>query len=82
MKVNLYYCVYDMMFMFFLPVDVRNAGEGQLEIMVNNGNLPNSVESDVTGVYRMSFVPETAGEQNVEIIFNKESHPGMNPYHA
>ncbi|XP_060571832.1 filamin-A-like isoform X3 [Ruditapes philippinarum] len=56
-------------------IDVRKAGEGQLEIMVNNGNLPNTVESDATGVYRMSFVPEEPGIQNVEIIFNKESHP-------
>lgn len=59
-----------------MTVDVRKAGEGQLEIMVNNGTLPNTVESDETGVYRMSFVPEEAGEQKVEIIFNKEHHPG------
>lgn len=56
-------------------IDVRSAGEGQLEIMVNNGNLPNTVESEETGVYRMSFIPEVAGTQTVEIIFNKESHP-------
>jgi hypothetical protein len=59
-----------------IAVDVRRAGEGQLEIMVNSGNLPNTVESDTTGVYRMSFVPEEPGIQKVEIIFNKESHPG------
>ncbi|KAL4220761.1 hypothetical protein ACF0H5_021155 [Mactra antiquata] len=56
-------------------IDVRKAGEGQLEIMVNSGNLPNTVESDETGVYRMSFVPEETGIQTVDIIFNKESHP-------
>jgi len=56
---------------------VRRGGEGQLEIMVNNGTLPNQVESDETGVYRMSFVPEEPGRQNVEIIFNKEQHPSM-----
>ena len=45
--------------------------------MVNNGNLPNTVESEETGVYKISFVPETAGTQTVEITFNKESHPGI-----
>ena len=55
---------------------MRKAGEGQLEIMVNNGNLPNTVESEETGVYQISFVPETAGTQTVDITFNKENHPG------
>ena len=59
-----------------ISVDVRNAGEGQLEIMVNSGNLPNTVESDETGVYKISFVPEAAGKQTVDITFNKEAHPG------
>lgn len=45
--------------------------------MVNSGNLPNTVESDETGVYRMSFIPEEAGTQTVDIIFNKENHPGI-----
>lgn len=69
--INYNTCIYS------FPVDVRKAGEGQLEIMVNNGNLPNTVESDVTGVYRMSFVPEVVGTQTVDIIFNKEHHPSM-----
>ena len=58
-------------------VDVRKAGEGQLEIMVNNGTIPNTVQSDESGVYKMSFIPEDGGEQKVEIIFNQEQHPGM-----
>ncbi|XP_052216529.1 filamin-B-like isoform X2 [Dreissena polymorpha] len=56
-------------------IDVRKAGEGQLEIMVNSGTLPNTVESQETGVYKMSFTPEEAGQQKVEIIFNQEQHP-------
>ena len=63
------------MFFLCISVDVRNAGEGQLEIMVNSGNLPNTVESDEVGVYKISFVPETAGTQTVDIMFNKEAHP-------
>ncbi|KAH3821514.1 hypothetical protein DPMN_123278 [Dreissena polymorpha] len=44
--------------------------------MVNSGTLPNTVESQETGVYKMSFTPEEAGQQKVEIIFNQEQHPG------
>ena len=73
-RVNFYH---SLTFLFWTyTVDVRQAGEGQLEIMVNNGNLPNTVESDVTGVYKLSFVPEEAGKQTVDIIFNTETHPG------
>ncbi|KAJ8309855.1 hypothetical protein KUTeg_011720 [Tegillarca granosa] len=57
-------------------IDVTRAGEGQLEIMVNNGNLPNNVEMERTGVYKISFVPIAAGIQTVDINFNKESIPG------
>ncbi|KAK3589648.1 hypothetical protein CHS0354_015146 [Potamilus streckersoni] len=56
-------------------IDVSKAGEGQLEIMVNDGNIPNQVTSDENGVYKMTFIPEKAGTQTVDIIFNKEHHP-------
>ncbi|KAL3847646.1 hypothetical protein ACJMK2_018548, partial [Sinanodonta woodiana] len=56
-------------------IDVSKAGEGQLEIMVNDGNIPNEVTSDDNGVYKMTFIPEKAGTQTVDIIFNKEHHP-------
>lgn len=59
------------------PVDVTRAGEGQLEIMVNNGNLPNTVEMESAGVYKIAFVPEQAGKQYVDINFNKEPLPGL-----
>ncbi|XP_078312683.1 filamin-A-like isoform X1 [Crassostrea virginica] len=57
-------------------IDVTRAGEGQLEIMVNKGNLQNSVEMERTGVYRISFTPEEAGRQFVNINFNEEELPG------
>ena len=56
-------------------IDVTRAGEGQLEIMVNNGNLPNTVEMESAGVYKIAFVPEQAGKQYVDINFNKEPLP-------
>lgn len=64
-------------FLFSVTVDVTNAGEGQLEIMVNNGNLPNTVEMETAGVYKIAFVPEQAGKQYVDINFNREPLPGI-----
>lgn len=57
-------------------IDVTRAGEGQLEIMVNKGNIRNSVDMERTGVYRISFTPEEAGRQFVDISFNDEALPG------
>ncbi|XP_060073080.1 filamin-C-like [Ylistrum balloti] len=61
---------------FDFTIDVSRAGEGQLEIMVNNGNLPNTVELERPSVYRITFTPTSAGKQYVDINFNSESLPG------
>ena len=53
-------------------VDVQQAGEGELQIMVNHGNTPNHVEQKGVGVYSIKFTPETAGKQDVDIRFNNE----------
>lgn len=45
--------------------------------MVNNGNLPNTVEMENAGVYKIAFTPEQAGKQYVDINFNREPLPGM-----
>lgn len=64
------------MYVAMVTVDVSKAGEGQLEIMVNNGNLPNTVELERPSVYRITFTPTSAGKQYVDINFNGESLPG------
>ena len=74
----MYFYIYSLdQWSLFWSVDVTRAGEGQLEIMVNKGNLQNSVEMERTGVYRISFTPEEAGRQFVNINFNEEELPGM-----
>lgn len=55
---------------------MRKAGEGQLQIMVNNGNIPNKVESREMGVYAIHFIPVETGPQKVDILFNEEPLPG------
>ncbi|KAK7485457.1 hypothetical protein BaRGS_00023267, partial [Batillaria attramentaria] len=56
-------------------IDVREAGEGQLQIMVNNGNIANEVDPKETGVYAIQFVPLEPGQQKVDILFNDEPLP-------
>ena len=55
-------------------MDVRSAGEGQLEIMVNEGAVPNTVRGvgSPPGVYRVSFMPLQAGPHVVSVCFNGE----------
>ena len=58
-----------------LPVDISQAGEGQLEIMVNRGQVPNSVRQVSKGVYQVSFVPRDIHPHLVDIKFNGEPLP-------
>ena len=57
-------------------VDASQAGEGQLEISVCDGDVPNYVEVLGGGVCLVSFVPERPIEHNVEIKFNGDPVPG------
>lgn len=66
--------VYKMYLLF--SVDVHAAGEGQLQIMVNNGNIPNEVKAQDVGVYLIQFIPLEPGMQQVDILFNDEALPG------
>ncbi|XP_076454335.1 filamin-C-like isoform X1 [Babylonia areolata] len=54
-------------------INVTAAGEGQLQIMVNDGNLANDVDSQETGVYLISFLPVEPGLQKVDILFNDDT---------
>ena len=58
-----------------LTVDVTQAGEGQLEIMVNRGQVPNSVKMLRKGIFLVSFVPRDARPHTVDIKFNGELIP-------
>ncbi|ESO98829.1 hypothetical protein LOTGIDRAFT_231195 [Lottia gigantea] len=60
----------------YFSIDVQDAGEGQLQIMVNNGNLPNEVEVQDDGIYSISFIPVESGPQTIDISFNEEHLPG------
>jgi len=57
-------------------VDASQAGEGQLEISINDGEVPNHVQVLGGGKCLVSFTPETAKIHTIEIKFNSETVPG------
>ncbi|KAH9416793.1 hypothetical protein DERP_011908 [Dermatophagoides pteronyssinus] len=56
-----------------IQVDASNAGEGQLEIAVNDGEVPNHVQVLGNGKCLISFKPEQLIEHVVDIKFNNEN---------
>ncbi|GIY41276.1 filamin-A [Caerostris darwini] len=57
-------------------VDASQAGEGQLEISVNDGKVPNQVQVLGNGRCLVSFRPEAGGPHTIDIKFNGENVPG------
>ncbi|XP_035712922.1 filamin-A isoform X3 [Folsomia candida] len=57
-------------------VDAKDAGEGQLEISINDGELPNQVRVLGGGCCLVSFTPEQAKPHAIDIKFNQETIPG------
>ena len=60
-----------------VSVDVTQAGEGQLEIMVDGGTIPNHVSMIRKGVFKVDFVPKEARAHKVDIRFNGMNAPCM-----
>ena len=58
-----------------LAVDVTQAGEGQLEIMINNGAVPNTVRMLRKGVFLVGFTPRESIPHAIDIKFNRETLP-------
>ncbi len=57
-------------------MDASNAGEGQLEIAVNDGEVPNQVQVLGNGKCLISFMPELVMPHVVDIKFNNENVVG------
>jgi len=53
-------------------VDVSRAGEGQLEITVDHGSVPNNVRPVDKGQFVVTFTPRDARPHVVQITFNGE----------
>ncbi|XP_045132539.1 filamin-B-like isoform X2 [Portunus trituberculatus] len=57
-------------------VETNNAGPGNLEVTVNNGQVPTSAQAQGNHVYAISFTPKEAKPHVVELKFNGENVPG------
>lgn len=57
-------------------MDASSAGEGQLEIAVNDGQVPNQVQVLGNGKCLISFMPELVMPHVVDIKFNNENVVG------
>lgn len=61
---------------YVLAVDASAAGEGQLEISINEGEVPNHVQVVGGGRCLVSFTPEQAKPHYIDIKFNGETVNG------
>lgn len=59
-----------------LIIDASNAGEGQLEIAVNEGLIKNQVKQIKPGNYCVTFLPIKQDNYIVDVKFNHEIVPG------
>lgn len=60
------YCI----MLFLATVDAQNAGSGNLEIMINDGLIPCSVQNRGNRQFHASFMPREATPHFVQIRFN------------
>lgn len=63
-------------FFQIILVDASAAGEGQLEISINEGEVPNHVQVVGGGRCLVSFTPEIAKPHYIDIKFNGETVEG------
>ena len=65
-----------------LPVDVSNAGEGNLEISIvgNNRNIQNHCKQVGPGSFEVSYVPQEGVQHHAHITFNNEHVPGKRKF--
>ena len=58
-------------------VDASRAGEGQLEISINDGDVPNAVQVLGGGKCLVTYTPEEAITHEIEVTFNDEQVSGI-----
>ncbi len=57
-------------------IDASTAGEGQLEIAINDGLIKNTVKQIKPGHYMVAFNPTRVDIYVIEVKFNNEIVPG------
>ncbi len=59
-----------------LKIDASGAGEGQLEIAVNEGQVKKQVKQIKPGQYSVTFMPVKQDTYVIDIKFNQQEVPG------
>ena len=57
-------------------IEYVRAGEGQLEISINDGDVPNAVQVLGGGKCLVTYTPEEAITHEIEVTFNDEQVSG------
>ncbi|KRZ40916.1 Filamin-C [Trichinella pseudospiralis] len=57
-------------------IDAREAGKGQLEIAINQGRVPNSVQLQDPGQCLVTFIPNSAGVYLIDVTLNGDTVRG------
>ena len=57
-------------------VDVSKAGEGQLEVKINDGSVPNQMKALGNNIFQFTFLPIENELHQISITFNGEQLPG------
>ena len=57
-------------------IDASKAGEGQLEVAINDGLVPNQVKALGNSKFLFTFIPKTTDPHFVSIKFNGQLLPG------
>lgn len=63
--------------LLFLAVDASQAGSGNLEITVNNGSVPCTVQKQDGRRFLASFVPQDSIPHIIRMKFNDRDVPGV-----
>jgi filamin len=58
-------------------VDASKAGEGQLEVAINDGLVPNQVKALGSSKFLFTFIPKTNDPHIISIKFNGNQLPGQ-----
>jgi len=61
-------------------VDASKAGEGQLEVAINDGLVPNQVKPLGKSKFLFTFIPKTHDSHIVSIKFNGHQLPGKHVF--
>ncbi len=63
-------------------MDASKAGEGQLEISINDGDVPNAVQVLGGGKCLVTYTPEHPLTHEIEVTFNGEQVTGEPQYYS